>query len=114
MGTSLPEYYRDESGLIYKLICLATYLPFAGAPDPVYILECTTTGMNTAVPFSDMGKTFHVEWDHEEEEESDTSKCTFCREHAVIELDGDQLCRWHANRWLKGEGNAAAEYNNDR
>lgn len=38
------------------------------------------------------------------------AKCAYCDENAITELDGDYLCKRHADAWLKGEGDAAAEY----
>lgn len=36
--------------------------------------------------------------------------CAYCDETAITELDGDNLCKRHANEWMQGEGRAVAEY----
>jgi len=35
--------------------------------------------------------------------------CTHCNNKAITELDGDHLCKTHADEWVRGEGNAMHE-----
>lgn len=34
-------------------------------------------------------------------------KCIYCDKRAVTHLDGDWLCRRHADAWVRAEGEAA-------
>ncbi len=39
----------------------------------------------------------------------ETGTCALCHRPACVTLDGDKLCREHANSWVRGEGQAVQE-----
>lgn len=65
MSDTLPKYYIDNRdsevtfGEVYELVMLAGH---SVTSEPLYILKSTEGGLNEAVPFNEIGKTWKVKY----------------------------------------------------
>lgn len=72
MGDSLPKYYTDArkgettEGDTYELVMLAGH---SVTSEPLYILKSLEGGLSEAVPFSEIGRTFKVDWERGKRED---------------------------------------------
>lgn len=40
--------------------------------------------------------------------------CAYCQESSITKLDGDDLCKAHADAWCRGEAEFHSEVHNDQ